>query len=105
MVQSSHRELTEIGQKVSQTKLKDEEDLNERILLWLSPFPFHKQHDAILETVQAGTGGWFMKHEKVCNWLEGNISMLWCPGIRKYSEFYTMGKLTSGCLLALVKHD
>ncbi|GAQ42481.1 serine/threonine-protein kinase chk2 [Aspergillus niger] len=77
MVQSSHRELTEIGQKVSQTKLKDEEDLNERILLWLSPFPFHKQHDAILETVQAGTGGWFMKHEKVCNWLEGNISMLW----------------------------
>lgn len=97
MVQSSHRELTEIGQKVSQTQLKDEEDLNERILLWLSPFPFRKQHDAILESVQAGTGGWFMKHEKVCNWLEGNTNMLWCPGIRKYCDFYTLGKLTSGC--------
>ncbi|KAJ5421334.1 serine/threonine-protein kinase chk2 (cds1) [Penicillium cf. griseofulvum] len=70
-----------LGQKLDDTHLRHQEDQNERIFLWFATLSFHEQHVAILESVQAGTGAWFIKHETLQNWLEGKISMIWCPGI------------------------
>lgn len=86
-----------MGRKVDDTHLKQQEDQNQRIILWLSTLPFREQHVAILETVQAGTGAWFIKHETLHSWLEGKISMLWCPGLREYSHLSDLSMLTLVC--------
>lgn len=79
-------------QKVDDAHLKQQEDQNQRFILWLSALPFREQHVAILESVQTGTGGWFIKHETLQSWLEGKIDMLWCPGIREF--LHTLGLYT-----------
>ncbi|RHZ69155.1 hypothetical protein CDV55_103316 [Aspergillus turcosus] len=81
VTQSSHDRIVDLGNKVYETRLKHQEDETQKIILWLSSLSFREQHVAILESVQPGTGGWFTKHETFRAWLEGKISMLWCPGL------------------------
>lgn len=83
LAQASHERIVDMGQKVAEAHLKDHEDEIQRIILWFSTLSFREQHIAILESVQPGTGGWFTKHEALRAWLDGKISMLWCPGLRE----------------------
>lgn len=35
------------------------------------------------EGVQAGTGQWFLQHDKFLGWANGDSRVMWCPGIRR----------------------
>lgn len=64
-----------------QLERRDEEF--EKILSWLSPVSFQDKQADVLQSVQPGTGKWFLESDKFRNWLSGDASLLWCPGIRK----------------------
>ncbi|CEJ85701.1 hypothetical protein VHEMI03853 [[Torrubiella] hemipterigena] len=73
--------LDDIGDKIdhSDDRLRDKE--TQEIINWVSLLSFHAAHNAIFDSVQPGTGTWFLNHETYCKWLNGDIDMLWCPGI------------------------
>ncbi|KAJ7154132.1 hypothetical protein C8R46DRAFT_837734, partial [Mycena filopes] len=52
-----------------------------KIIEWLSPINFFKQHQDISITCQEGTGTWFLKHPQFRKWKEGLGKTLWCHGI------------------------
>ncbi|KAE8322171.1 hypothetical protein BDV39DRAFT_210018 [Aspergillus sergii] len=81
MVQSSHEKIVDIEQKVDETHSRQQEEQKQKIFSWLGALQFREQHVAILESVQSGTGGWFINHEVIKAWLEGETSMVWCPGL------------------------
>lgn len=85
MVQSSHEKIVGIEQKVDETHLRQQEEQKQKIFSWLGAQQFREQHVAILESVQSGTGVWFINHEVIKAWLEGKTSFVWCPGLREYS--------------------
>lgn len=101
-MQSSHERIVDIGQKVDETHLRHQEDETQKIILWLSTLSFREQHVAILESVQPGTGGWFTKHETFRAWLEGKIRMLWCPGLRKFTDLSGQRMRLSGQRMRIV---
>ncbi|RAQ58986.1 hypothetical protein COH20_006750 [Aspergillus flavus] len=81
MVQSSHEKIVGIEQKVDETHLRQQEEQKQKIFSWLGAQQFREQHVAILESVQSGTGVWFINHEVIKAWLEGKTSFVWCPGL------------------------
>lgn len=55
----------------------------QKIILWISALSFQERHTSVLESVQPGSGTWFLEHNAFVKWLEGDIDRLWCPGIRE----------------------
>ncbi|KAJ0413510.1 hypothetical protein BJY00DRAFT_319712 [Aspergillus carlsbadensis] len=81
IVQASHERIVGIEQKVDETQARQEEEQKQKVISWLGALLFREQHVAILDSVQPGTGRWFINHDTVRTWLEGKTSMVWCPGL------------------------
>lgn len=82
--------MDDIGRKLDDSNANDQDDQAQKIIDWVSPLSFRQKHLAILESVQQGTGGWLIQHETFQRWAEGNVGLLWCPGIREATDFSTM---------------
>ena len=57
-------------------------DEEERIkmLEWISPIPFGKNHNNVKEKRTPGTGGWLLQHEDFSKWEQSNSSIFWLQG-------------------------
>ncbi|OGE49252.1 hypothetical protein PENARI_c022G06687 [Penicillium arizonense] len=57
-------------------------DEEERIkmLEWISPIPFGKNHNNVKEKRTPGTGGWLLEHEGFSKWEQSNSSIFWLQG-------------------------
>lgn len=64
-----------------ETRARDEE--TETIVSWFNKLSFSSKQADTLSGVQPGTGTWFLTHGTVLDWIKGDTSVLWCPGIRK----------------------
>lgn len=53
----------------------------QELLVKLSPYDFHTKHSTLRETRVVNTGRWFLEDEKFAEWVYGDNSILWCPGI------------------------
>ena len=53
-----------------------------KILQWISPIPYMQHHNQARKDVLAGTGAWFLKDEKILEWLSSSSSsIMWLHGI------------------------
>lgn len=72
----------------------------QKIISWVSPLSSRTRHIDVLESVQPGTGSWLFDRDTFGSWAKSEISVLWCPGIRKltYSQecVYTKHYSTAG---------
>lgn len=80
VAQKSHLKLDELGKQVSSATNVNE---FEKILTWISPFSFLAKHASVLGSVQPGTGKWLLENSVFRRWVDGQVNILWCPGIRK----------------------
>lgn len=65
------------------TQLADSERVS--ILQWVSDIDYIENHRFACQWPTAGTGGWFLRHERYHEWHESTISLiLWLHGSRKY---------------------
>lgn len=55
----------------------------EQILAWMSPTSFQARQADVLQSVEPGTGKWFLETKNYRDWLAGHVNLLWCPGIRE----------------------
>lgn len=79
----SNYKLDQVNKKMDDSDTKSRREETQAIVNWISPLSFHTTHHSILESVQPGNGSWFLQHNTYRKWLNGEIDMLWCPGIRK----------------------
>ncbi|KAH9907762.1 hypothetical protein F4778DRAFT_446080 [Xylariomycetidae sp. FL2044] len=77
----SHLKLDDIKDHIEYSETRFRDDEMQKIIQWISPISFRARHIAILEAVQPGTGVWFFEHQTFRRWVDGNIAVLWCPGI------------------------
>lgn len=56
----------------------------EKILCWISSTSFRSKQADVLQSVQPGTGKWFLGANEYRDWLSGNVDLFWCPGIRRH---------------------
>ncbi|KAF4978531.1 hypothetical protein FZEAL_5103 [Fusarium zealandicum] len=73
--------LDELDDRAERAEAKSRDDETQKIILWTSPISFRAKHVDVLESVQSGTGAWLLSHETFRSWVNGDISILWCPGI------------------------
>lgn len=59
------------------------EEFDDKILQWLSPLNPHATQDDVLRRSQENTGDWFLWSDEFSNWLIGDATTLWCPGLRE----------------------
>ena len=64
----------------------------QKILDWLSPFNFASKQIDILNRRQERTGNWFLNADEFKQWISGTSRMLWCPGIRRISNYPCLGQ-------------
>jgi hypothetical protein len=57
-------------------------DEKRRILNWLSRMNHWNRQDDYFERAAEGTGQWFLNNLEFIYWLNGQNSLLWCPGDR-----------------------
>lgn len=79
----SNNMLDLISKQVRDLDTAKRDDEVEKILLWISPASFQSKQADMLEGVQPGTGSWFLEDAVFRSWMEGQVDVLWCPGIRK----------------------
>ncbi|PQE10633.1 serine threonine- kinase chk2 protein [Rutstroemia sp. NJR-2017a WRK4] len=79
----SNLKINDIGQKFENSEARSRHEEEQSIILWVSNTSFRARHISVLESVQPGTGAWLLEDETFCNWVVGNIDILWCPGIRE----------------------
>jgi hypothetical protein len=60
--------------------LQDEAD--RKIIQWLSELNFWEKQDDTFERCQEGTGQWLLDDPLFQTWLNGETTVLWCPGNR-----------------------
>jgi hypothetical protein len=65
--------------EVANSKALDEE--SKRIIDWISDIAYRPMHHDILETAEPGTARWFLDSDSFRQWADGEIDILWCPGI------------------------
>lgn len=75
--------IGKIGKQVEALEIRHRDDDSEKILTWISPISFRSKQAAVLDGVQPGTGQWLLQDTAFLDWTRGEVSMLWCPGIRK----------------------
>jgi ankyrin repeat protein len=51
-----------------------------KMLEWISPIPFGKNHNNVREKRTAGTGGWLLQHEGFNQWEHNRSSIFWLQG-------------------------
>ncbi|KAI0425854.1 hypothetical protein F5Y09DRAFT_320665 [Xylaria sp. FL1042] len=73
--------LDNIYKKLDDSEDKSRDVETQTIIQWTSPLAFRATHTSILETAQPGTGKWLLNHETFHQWVNGEISVLWCWGI------------------------
>jgi hypothetical protein len=66
-------------------KLEDEESL--KIVEWLSDLNFWEKQDGAFDRRQDGTGEWLWSDPTFRRWIDGDTTVLWCPGDRKFLCF------------------
>ena len=56
------------------------ENLNLKILKWLSPLDPWPKHKEARDQYREGTQDWFFSHPTFHRWLSGDVQVLWCLG-------------------------
>ncbi|KAF2121753.1 hypothetical protein BDV96DRAFT_639840 [Lophiotrema nucula] len=85
-VESIARQVTgleaAVAEKFACQDEKDDEELQRRILRWLSPLSFEAKHRQLSNHHQSGTGAWFIQDPIYMNWKQcSGDRNLWCSGI------------------------
>ncbi|KAK4224251.1 hypothetical protein QBC38DRAFT_24376 [Podospora fimiseda] len=81
LAKTSNTLLCEIGKQVETLDTARRDDDAEKILTWISPISFRVKQADVFEGVEPGTGQWLLQHDTFLKWLEGEVDLLWCPGI------------------------
>jgi len=63
-----------------ETRLQEQD--SRTIVAWLSPLNFCMKQNEYFSRRQLGTGEWFLETPKFKAWMNGETSVLWCPGMR-----------------------
>jgi hypothetical protein len=66
------------------TLRKQQDEENEKVLCSLSNMDFATVQNDLRNKRLLGTGQWIFKESKFDGWLNGDISVLWCPGKRTF---------------------
>jgi hypothetical protein len=66
---------------IAQMRSKLDKDEDIKILNWLTPIDYGRQHSDFFERRQPGTGLWLLDSVKYQDWLKTNKQTLFCPGI------------------------
>ncbi|KAI9927144.1 hypothetical protein MW887_003527 [Aspergillus wentii] len=77
----SNLKIDNLGQKMENLDARSQGRETQKIIDWVSPISFRARQIDTLESVQPGTGMWFLQHQTFRSWMNGDIEMLWCPGI------------------------
>ncbi|WYZ35404.1 hypothetical protein EsH8_X_000051 [Colletotrichum jinshuiense] len=71
----------QVGRQLDDMDLEGRRQETEKILCWISSTSFRSKQADVLQSVQPGTGKWFLEAKEYRDWLSGNVNLLWCPGI------------------------
>ncbi|RYP90059.1 hypothetical protein DL770_003839 [Monosporascus sp. CRB-9-2] len=86
-MKSTNIKLDNITEKVFDAEARSHDEEARKIISWISPKSVRTRHISVLESVQPGTGTWLLEHGLFRSWVEGDVDLLWCPGIRStYSD-------------------
>lgn len=80
----THEKVDLVSKHLDDMDLKRRDDEAEKVLSWISSSSFQAKQADVLQSVEPGTGRWFLEERRFCDWLTGDLSSLWCPGIRTY---------------------
>lgn len=79
----ANAKIDKLEDKIDSTATEMQRIELQKIMVWISPLSFGERHVSVLESVQPGSGKWFLEHSAFVQWVEGRIDRLWCPGIRE----------------------
>ena len=65
------------------TLKREEAKQTQELLAWLSTLDFKPKQSDILSKRLEGTGKWFLEDPQFRQWMDEDITTLWCPGARK----------------------
>jgi hypothetical protein len=68
--------------KDQRARLEDEESL--KVVKWLSDLNFWAKQDDAFKRCQEGTGEWLLSDSIFRSWMDGDTTVLWCPGARTF---------------------
>ncbi|KAL2186498.1 Pkinase-domain-containing protein [Thermothelomyces heterothallicus CBS 203.75] len=77
----SHLKLDNIQRQVETATSRSLDNEAEKVILWISPLSYRARHLDVLNTARPGTGTWFLHHPVLNKWVNGELNVLWCPGI------------------------
>ncbi len=75
-----------ITNDITAQKIMVESEERLKVLSWLSPLNFGTRLSEMLDRKAADTGIWLLESEQFTSWVNGNIQVLWCPGMREYKH-------------------
>ncbi|KAL8800853.1 MAG: hypothetical protein Q9182_004873 [Xanthomendoza sp. 2 TL-2023] len=67
----------------TQAALRQLEVEERNVLTLLSPLEFYSKQNDSLSRHQAGTGRWLFDSTEFGAWVDGDLRVLWCPGMRE----------------------
>ncbi|OTB16284.1 hypothetical protein K445DRAFT_47805, partial [Daldinia sp. EC12] len=59
----------------------DQQRKHDKVVSFIAPHDFSLEYDSLLYEKIHGTGQWFLESTKFKNWVRGEGSVLWCPGM------------------------
>lgn len=71
----------EIKRGVDGLHERQDDQISQDIIAWLSPVNYYTQQDDFLKRRQEGTGKWLLNSDKFQAWLKTSKKTLFCPGI------------------------
>ncbi|KAK8183666.1 uncharacterized protein BKA78DRAFT_299687 [Phyllosticta capitalensis] len=77
----TNEKVGQISQQLDDMDLRKRDEEAEQILAWMSPTSFQARQADVLQSVEPGTGKWFLETKNYRDWLAGHVNLLWCPGI------------------------
>ncbi|KAK8227641.1 hypothetical protein HDK90DRAFT_514141 [Phyllosticta capitalensis] len=77
----TNEKVGHISQQLDDMDLRKRDEEAEKILAWMSPTSFQARQADVLQSVEPGTGKWFLETKNYRDWLAGHVNLLWCPGI------------------------
>ncbi|KAL1385276.1 hypothetical protein HDK64DRAFT_256614 [Phyllosticta capitalensis] len=77
----TNEKVSQISQQLDDMDLRKRDEEAEQILAWMSPTSFQARQADVLQSVEPGTGKWFLETKDYRDWLAGHVNLLWCPGI------------------------
>ncbi|KAI9894307.1 MAG: hypothetical protein M1814_003063 [Vezdaea aestivalis] len=73
--------IHESSTSINKLRKHMEQEEDKQVLAWLSPLTFWARHQDILAKRQTGTCEWLLNHSTFNSWVQGDVNILWCPGI------------------------